>query len=398
MPVVDPMGRSVERTGAIIVGAGPAGLAVAACLGARGLPYVVLERSGAVGDSWRRHYDRLHLHTHKRNSALPHGPWPASAPAYPSRDAVVAYLEAYSAALTSPPRLRQAVRRAWPEDGSWRAETERGTYEAKHLVVATGLNDVPRLPSWPGLDGFPGTVLHSSEYVNGAPFGRRPVLVVGFGNSGGEIAVDLTEHGARPTLAVRGPVNVVPRRLLGRPIEEVARWLERLPGPLADTLGQAARRLRFGDVERYGLRLAPYSPTRQVAERARIPLIDVGTIDLIRRGVVRIRPRVERVDGADVVFAGGRREAFDAIVLATGYNAGFPEFLLPARDLDTRLPLQLPSAEGLHFCGFTVTAGGTLSRIALEAEAVAARIAGSDPGLGDQPPSSAAGLNTGIVP
>lgn len=388
----------MERTGAIIVGAGPAGLAVAACLERRGVPYVLLERSGAVGDSWRRHYDRLHLHTHKRNSALPHAPWPASAPDYPSRDEVVAYLEAYATALSTAPRLEQAVERARLHDGRWRVDTARGVHEAPHLVVATGLNDVPNRPSWPGRESFPGAVLHSSEYVNGERFRGRSVLVVGFGNSGGEIALDLAEHGAEPALSVRGPVNVVPKRLFGRPIEEAARVLERLPSPVSDAIGRAARRLRFGDVERYGLRFAAYSPTRQVAERARIPLIDVGTIDLVRQGVVRVLPAVAGVDGGEVAFVGGQRRAFDAIVLATGYRAGFPAFLEPARGLDTRLPLRLPAAEGLHFCGFTVTAGGTLARIAREAEALAERIAARDGRPAVQPPSSAFGSDEPSVP
>lgn len=388
----------MERTGAVIVGAGPAGLAVAACLDRHGLGYVLLERSAAVGDSWRRHYDRLHLHTHKRNSALPHAPWPEAAPDYPSRDEVVAYLERYAATLSRPPRLSEAVRRARREGAGWVVETERGTYRAPHLVVATGLNDVPFRPSWSGLETFSGEILHSSEYVNGAPFQGRSVLVVGFGNSGGEIAVDLAEHGAAPALAVRGPVNVVPKRLLGRPIEEVARRLERLPPFVADAVGRAARRMRFGDVERYGLRLAPYSPTRQVAQRARIPLIDVGTIDLVRRGTIGVYPGVERLERAQVVFADGRRRAFDAVVLATGYRAGFPAFLEPARGLDTRLPLRLPEAGGLHFCGFTVTAGGTLARIAREAEGLARRIALGHGGPAGQPSPSSVGSKDPIVP
>lgn len=369
----------MEGTGAIIVGAGPAGLATAACLARRGVPYLLLERSSGVGDSWRRHYDRLHLHTHKRNSALPYRAWPPSAPAYPARDEVVAYLEAYAAALGTGPRLSEAVLDAHRSAGLWRVESARDRYEAPHLVVATGLNDVPHVPSWPGLEGFPGAVLHSSEYDNGARFRGAAVLVVGFGNSGGEIAIDLAGHGARPTLAVRGPVNVVPRRLLGTPIEDVAGLLERLPTWLADIAGRAARRLRFGDVERFGLRFAPYSPSRQVAQRARIPLIDVGTIALIRRGTVRVRPGVASLDGRRVAFADGAREAFDAIVLATGYRAGFPAFLEPAHGLDTRLPLRLPVAEGLHFCGMTVPASGTLARIASEARTIADTIAGRSP-------------------
>lgn len=366
----------MEQTETIIVGGGPAGLAVAACLGRRRVPYLLFERSGAIGDSWRRHYRRLHLHTHRRNSALPYRPWPDSAPDYPSRDEVVAYLEDYAAALPASPQLAESVESAARTDGLWHVRTSRASYAALHLVVASGLNDVPFRPGWPGLEGFPGRVLHSSEYLDGEPFRGCAVLVVGFGNSGGEIAVDLAEHGARPILAVRGPVNVVPRRVLGRPVEEVASLLERLPPAVAGALGRAVRRLHFGDVARHGLRLAPYGPTRQVAEKARIPLIDIGTIDLVRRGAIAVRPGLERLTGHRVAFTDGSSETVDAIVLATGYRAGFPAFLEPARGLDTHLPLQLPHATGLHFCGFTVSAGGTLARIAREAAAVAGTIAG----------------------
>ncbi len=364
-----------ERYRAVIVGAGPAGLAVGAVLRARDVPFVLLERESHVAASWRRHYDRLHLHTHKRNSGLPGRPWPAAAPAYPSRDEVVAYFEAYAAAFDLESRLGEPARRAWRDGRSWHVETERGRYVAEHLVVATGLNERPHRPAWPGLDGFPGEVLHSSAYRNGAPFEGRKVLVVGFGNSGGEIAVDLVEHGARVALAVRSPVNVVPRRMLGRPVEEVATLLERLPAPVADAIGRAVRSLRYGDMARFGLRFAPFSPTRQVQERARIPLIDVGTIEHVRAGRITVRPGVERFEADRAVFVDGSEQAVDAVVLATGYRVGFPELLRDLGELPTDLPLALPNAPGLHFCGFVVTAGGTLARIAREAEAIGASIA-----------------------
>lgn len=111
-------------------------------------------------------------------------------------------------------------------------------------------------PDTPGSDAATMEVLHSASYRNGAPYRGRRVLVVGFGNSGGEIAVNLVEHGARVTLAVRGPVTIVPRRILGRPVEQVAGWLGRLPTPMAAAVGGAVRRLRYGDLERHGLRLA----------------------------------------------------------------------------------------------------------------------------------------------
>ncbi len=371
------MERRGDRYGAVIVGAGPAGLAVAACLRARGVAFELLERDSRPAASWRRHYDRLHLHTHKRNSRLPGRPWPDEAPDYPSRDEVVAYLEDYAAAFDLRPRWGEPAQRAWREDGAWHVETDRGTILGEHLVIATGLNERPYRPTWPGLERFPGTVLHSSEYRNGAPFHERRALVVGFGNSGGEIAVDLVEHGVRVALSVRSPVNVVPRRMLGCPVEEVATRLERLPAPLADVIGRTVRRLRYGDMTRYGLQFAPFSPTRQVRERARIPLIDAGTVGHIRAGRIAVRPALKRFDGERAVFVDGVELPVDVVVLATGYRVGYPDLLEGFGDLDERLPLALPEAPGLHFCGFVVTAGGTLSRIAREAELIGEVIGGA---------------------
>jgi cation diffusion facilitator CzcD-associated flavoprotein CzcO len=227
---------------AIVIGAGPAGLAVAACLARRAVPYVVLEREASVGASWRRHYDRLHLHTSKRTSALPYLPFPRSVPRYPSRDEVIAYLESYASVHGVAPRFGEDVRAARRDGGAWIVETERGRHAAPHLVVATGVNGEPNRPSWPGMDAFRGAILHSSEYRNGASWRGADVLVVGLGNSGGEIAIDLHEHGARPALSVRGPVVVMPRDVLGIPTPTLAITTAWLPPHWAEPLPSAGSR------------------------------------------------------------------------------------------------------------------------------------------------------------
>src|SRR4051794_31111103 len=150
------------ETEVVIVGAGPAGLAVAACLRQTGVPFLLLEQSDRVGAAWHRHYDRLHLHTHKRWSALPYAPFPPKYPAYPSRQQFVDYLEAYTRRFQLEPRLGERVAAARFVEDWWQITTDRAAYRARQLVIATGQAGTPKLPYWPGQEDFTGRILHSS--------------------------------------------------------------------------------------------------------------------------------------------------------------------------------------------------------------------------------------------
>lgn len=365
----------------IVIGAGPAGLAVAACLSRAGVPCTVLERATQVGASWRAHYDRLHLHTPKEGSALPGLPFPTAVPRYPSRAQVVEYLEQYALRFGVAPRFGEEVVHAGATGATgagarWRVVTARAEYEASNLVVATGYNHVPHLPSWPGQDEYRGAVLHSSQYRNGTSFRGQAVLVVGFGNSGGEIALDLAEHGARVGMAVRSPVNIVPRDILGIPAQTFSIAERRLPPRLIDAVNGVILSLVKGDLSRYGLHRASVGPATQIAERRRLPLIDVGTVALIKQGRILVHPGPACFTPDGVRFTDGATHRFDAVVLATGYRPRVDGFLHEATvvcDADgapreSGDPTGLP---GLYFCGFRVTATGTLREIGLEAERIA---------------------------
>ncbi len=357
----------------VVVGAGPAGLATAACLRARGVPFVVLERASAVASSWRNHYERLHLHTVKRHSALPMAPFPDEAPRYPSRDEVVAYLDAYARRFEIAPRFGELVRRIRPGE----VETAARTYPARAVVVCTGYNRVPHVPAWPGELGGP--VVHSSAYRNGAPYKGKRVLVVGSGNSGAEIALDLWEHGAQPTLSIRGPVHVVPREVFGIPAQITSLYLfSRLPPRVADRVSLFTLNRAVGDLSRWGIERPALGPVSQVLEKKRIPLIDVGTIDLVRQGKIAVAKDVAGFAPDEVRFVDGTARPFDAVVLATGYRTGLPD-LVEGVDFDARgLPPRFGEevARGLSFVGFRNPLTGQLRDIAAEAERVAAHIAG----------------------
>ncbi len=363
----------------MVIGAGPAGLAVGACLRRSGVEAVLLERAGSIAPAWRRHYDRLHLHTDRTHSSLPFLEMPSDYPRYPSREQVVAYLEAYARDLSPAPLLGQDVRSVRPEGGAFEVSTGDRRWRARAVVLATGYAAAPVRPSWPGMDAYGGTLLHSRDYRNGAPFRGRDVLVVGFGNSGGEIAVDLAEHGARPAIAVRSPVNVLPRDLLGLPVLTWAIALARLPTAVADAIAAPLVRASVGDVTRLGLRKAAEGPLASVRTRARIPLIDVGTLALVRAGRIAVRPGVARFREDGVAFDDGRAERFDAVVLATGYRPDVAR-LLPSPDgaLDGEGRPRRSGGEimpGLFACGFHVAPTGMLREIAREARGIAAAIA-----------------------
>ena len=373
-----------RREPAVVIGAGPAGLATAACLSRLGVQARVLERASDVGASWRAHYRRLHLHTVKELSALPGLTFPAQAPRYVPREQVVAYLEAYAAHFGIEPVFGVQVERIERlEPGApWAVSCAGGPrFESMHVIVATGANAHPRRPALPGEEGYAGTVLHSHAYRDATPFAGQRVLVVGMGNTGAEIALDLCEAGVEVALSVRSAVNIVHRDVLGRPTQRTSILLGRLPPRLGHTLTGWLRDLTVGDLSHWGLRTPRTSPLAQLREEGRTPVIDVGTLARIRAGDIRVHPGIERLQAHGVRFVDGQEASFDTIVLATGYEAGL-QALVPGVDLDLdarglpREAIGHGARAGLHFPGFDLRQpGGLLRTIAQQAQAVAQAVA-----------------------
>ena len=369
-----------ELFDALVVGAGPAGLAVAAALRERGLQPVILEKAETVGAVWRRHYDRLHLHTDRRHSALPGLPMPRSYGRYPSRLDVVDYLDHYAARFQLKPRFGTEVRKIRREGSLWRAETDTKPFASPAVVVATGWADFPYSPTWPGGESFGGEILHSTAYRNPERFRGGRTLVVGFGNSGGEIALDLAEAGVEVALSARGPVCVLPRDLLGLPILAWAIAQQRLPARLVDALNAPAIRLAVGSIEKLGFERAAKGPRQMIEEDGRVPLLDVGTLAMIRAGRIAVRPNVETLSPRLVRFADGREEPYEAIILATGFRPDLRPLLPDAVGvLDAagrpRVSGRRTAAPGLFFCGAIVSPTGQLREIGIEARRVADAVA-----------------------
>ncbi len=366
---------------AIVVGAGPAGLATAATMKSRGIAAVIFEKTDSVASVWRRHYDRLHLHTDRAHSQLPGMAMPAAYGRYPSRAQFVEYIEAYAAKYDLKPVFGANVESVRREGTRWRVEGGAiNSLNAPVVVLATGWADYPHSPSWPGVQDFKGSIVHSSQYLNPKPYQGQKVLVVGFGNSGGEIALDLAEQGVAATLSVRGPVNILPRDLLGLPILTWAIAQSPFPARLVDAINAPAIRLAVGSVEKLGLRRSAKGPVRSIREDGRVPLLDVGTVAKIRAGEIKVRGDIERLTADGVVFKETGAEKFDAIVLATGFRPDLRGLLRDAEGVldpsGRALVSGAATAEpGLFVCGAIAVPTGQLREIGIEAQRIAAAAA-----------------------
>uniref|UniRef100_A0A0E0C685 Flavin-containing monooxygenase n=1 Tax=Oryza meridionalis TaxID=40149 RepID=A0A0E0C685_9ORYZ len=357
--------RETWVPGAVIVGAGPSGLAAAACLAARGVPATVLERSDSLASTWRhRMYDRLALHLPKRFCELPLLPFPEEYPTYPSKDQFVAYMEAYAAAAGVAPRFGATVEEAAFDAavGAWRVRLDGGeVLMARWLVVATGENAEPRVPDFPGMQKFAGCAMHTSEYKSGEQFAGKKVLVVGCGNSGMEVSLDLCRHGAKPSMVVRNTVHVLPREMFGLSTFGIAMALLRwLPVQLVDRFLLTAAHLILGNTGQFGLRRPKTGPIELKNLTGRTPVLDVGTLDHIKSGKIKVVGAVKEMTRQGVRFTDGKEEQFDTVILATGYRSNVPSWLKDAGDLFTRegiskvpFPNSWRGRNGLYTVGFT---------------------------------------------
>jgi putative flavoprotein involved in K+ transport len=348
----------VPESTVVVVGGGASGLSAAAALARRGTDVVVLEQDAAPGGTWMRRYDRLHLHTIRRLSGLAHFPIPGRYPTYLSRDEVVAYLGEYARRFGLRIVTGTTVRRLRPHGTSpngWTVETATGDdWECRVVVIATGQYREPIVPPWVGREEFAGRLTHSVTYSNAAPYVGHRVLVVGAGNSGAEIAADLGDHGAAYVgLSVRTPPVIVPRDPFGVPVQRTSILLSALPAALANRLGWITARLVLGDLTRHGMPTGAFTPFTT----KRVPLIDGGLVDALKRGRVTVKPALERLTRTGVVFADGTAESFDAVIAATGFTTGLESLIdLPGVLDDRGEPLGVsgePTAyPGLYTIGF----------------------------------------------
>jgi len=358
----------------VVIGAGPAGLATSYELSRSGVAHVVLERGPEVAHSWANYYDSLVLHTTRSLSALPGVGFPSGTPTFPSRRDMVAYLRAYASHFSLPIRCGADVISLTRGPDGWIARTSTGDeYRARTAVVATGIAANPKVPPMVGREQFRGRVLHSADYHRPDEFGTSRVLVVGAGNSAGEIAAELASAGAQVTIAVRSGAHVVPLRLFGIPVQYFGVALEHVPRAWFNRITAVVERFSFQSAKAAVLPRPPRKPCDSV------PIIGGHLVDAIRDGRIRVARGVTEltVDGAR--FDDGTAHVFDTIILATGFSAAIgllgKAVSRDACGFASRVDRVVSrDADGLHFVGHSYGPGGSLYHMRADARRAAALI------------------------
>jgi putative flavoprotein involved in K+ transport len=369
---------AMERYEAIVAGAGPAGLAVAASLRKRGFEVLVLERSDVVGARWRGRYDGLRLNTMRLLSSLPGYRMPRSYGRYPRRDDFVAYLERYVEHHRLPVRYETELGYVERDNGLWRLDTSAGSMLARHAVIATGYDAIPKLPDWPGRDSYSGNLIHGAEFRGAQHHRDQEVLIVGAGNTGVDIAGLLVEAGARVSVAMRTPPNIFPRDWLGLPLQVTAIPADHMPAKFGDLTGALLQRLIFGDLSQYGMPPAPEGFQTKFRSALVGPAVDDGFVDALKSGKTRIVAPVERFEGSEVVLTDGTRLSPDTVVSATGYRRGLEPIVghlgvlrpdgLPAHYGGAP---EHPAAPRLYFTGFWGSPAGQVRLMPIHARRIA---------------------------
>jgi putative flavoprotein involved in K+ transport len=383
----------------VVAGAGAAGLSVAAMLKRRGIDPLVLEQTDQIASSWRSRYDSLRLNTPRVTSTLAGYRMPRRYGRWPLRDDVVAYLEEYARRHGIRVQFETKLNRLERVDGEgtgegaagetprWLLDTSRGEVAARFAVLALGHDAEPKLPEWPGREGFTGTLIHSAVYRNPEPFKGKDVLVISARNTGTEIAYELAARGGcRVWTSMRTAPSVFPREWPpGVPLNYSVVLLDLLPDAVVDQAAYLTQWLIYRNLARYGIPRAPLGVQTATKRRHVSALVDAGFIRALKAGQLKLVAAVEGFAGAEVVLTDQSRLRPDVVIAATGYNTNLPGTVghlgvldqrgLPAVNEELVRGREHPRAPGLFFNGYYTTAAGQLRFMRVDGRRIARSIA-----------------------
>jgi putative flavoprotein involved in K+ transport len=312
-----------------VIGGGQAGMAVGYFLKGQGRRFIILERAGEVAPAWRERWDSLTLFTSRRYSALPGLAFPGDSDGYPTRDEVIDYLERYAEMFQLPVELdSEAKQLDRTDDGRFRLEVNGRPTTADQVVVATGPFQTPYVPELAEKLSADVFQTHAVDYRRPDNVPQGTVLVVGGGNTGFQIAKELSST-HKVVLSIGSKQKPLPQRLLGR---DLFWWLTTM------------RLLNKTVDSRLGRKLA-----------MRDTLIGSSPREMTKRYGVELKPRLVDVDGQQARFEDGSRLEVDAVIWATGYRADYSWIDLPIVDESGRLRHRrgVTDVAGLYFLGLT---------------------------------------------
>jgi putative flavoprotein involved in K+ transport len=366
---------------AVVIGAGPAGLAVARELEHRhGIETLVIDRASAPAISWRTRYDNFRLNTTGFLSHLPGQRIPLTAGRWPTREDMVRYFDTYVRRQNIELELGCEVNGVYSAGRDWRIDTSSGEIRARAIVLATGNYRTPTIPPWPGLSRFRGELVHSGSFSNAWPFRDRDVLVVGAGNSAADIAVQLANNGARRIwLAVRTPPHLVRRALGPMPSDILLELFARVPARAVDPIITLSERLMWGDLSAYGFNRPPHGLKATVEQTGRIPTLADELIKAVRAGHVEVVAAVEAIEPDRVILADGTCIPPAVIIAATGFSVDLDGLVGHLGVLDDRGKPRGGFAshigDGMFAIGYGIPPNGPLRAIRRAATPLAGEIA-----------------------
>ncbi|MBA3300660.1 MAG: NAD(P)-binding domain-containing protein [Thermoleophilaceae bacterium] len=366
---------------ACVIGAGSSGIAACQVLAARDIPFDCFEKGSGVGGNWRfgndngmsAAYKSLHINTHRDLNTYQSFAMPSKYADFPHHTEMAEYFDTFVDHFGLRERIEfntevTSVERA--VDGRWEVSTEAGgirTYDA--VLVANGHHWNPKWPDFPG--EFDGHVEHAHDYRSPSGYEDKDVLVVGFGNSAVDIAVETSRVSRMTYLSVRRGAHVVPKYILGEPVTKPPTGLfAKLPQLVQVAIYRRLITRMTGPMERYGLP----KPDHKLGQAH--PTISNELLGRIGHGRIRPRPNVKRLEGDHVRFADETTQHIDAIVYATGYRITFPFLsgdLVPVRENRVGLYRKVvhPDLTGLFFIGLVQPLGALPPLAEAQAEWVA---------------------------